>query len=1180
MKFRQIIKYILVFCFPYLLFGQLDNAYFSRLKTERVPSEDDISWKQFGPGNAGFSNVLRYHPTNPDVVVMVPDLWVVWQSENNGTSWFNIKDKDSNGEFERLNDLYFSVSNPNVGVALERSQVWKTDDMGHNWSIVQNCPWYTFSADGSDGDGWRSKTSALGIDPTDENTWYVGAGTFPRGFYAFSAVAGKTTAANPLGDDGYLMGKVWKTTNAGVSWTEISTGIDSKAQFSRIIINPMNTQQVFAASNYGLYRSNNGGTTWENIGATRLTNNMILDMDYYYDAATNNFTLYVIDQVRYQPSGSTTTNTGGIFKTTDGGETFEDITGDLYIDINQLTGGVPDNYYKYIAKWFGITEASAKSTYPVLPTNALQYFNSVNVDPSRPDALYVGFNDAQIQLSITPGRLWQTADGGSHWVNIARDFGPAWEKDKAYWQSRNNPFNDNMEMGHEPFFQQWGQNYPLRSLRACAVNSRGDVMIIAAHNTLLSTDKGVTFQQVDEDYTNAGNIMGRGNSNLPGESMHQDKRLGPDKPLLGSGEHRLWIPTDDGTNDRQATKQLKNSTETISSIATHPLDENIIFTTSFRQHRKEKIMRSTDGGTTFEEWGEATPAEWQMRTHALTIDPKNPDIMYFGISDKNGADFGKTSGFYFSNDGGKTFTPRNNGLPTHVRVTDIAIDPRDTSNKSLFIAAQRQQFNNGSPQTLGGLYHTNNLGESWTSVNVDPKVNGVNRLKFDTTDRLYITSGHRNNPNDNGGIWYSDDFGTTWTRIFDNARTILFDISPFDNNILMATIGFLQLNPGIYLSEDRGLSWKKNNIDGLNTEIKGVEFDLFDPTKLWSVSMGNGFNLGNYPNGTNAQALRLTPYTAGIRPESIIKLTPEILNSTYSAANIVWKSSNTSIATVDQSGFVTGVSDGKAIITALIDGRYSDSSVIVVNTNLPAEPVDPSNLPIDNYKIQSLGLTCPNADNGKIIIDTRVATTYELNITGDGVDTNYDFTEEIEVTNLKPGLYSATITIKGNTDYKVEFDIVIEDVAQLGITSKVLHNSKQVALSLSGSDTYIIELNGETLQTSDNNITLDLNPGSNSIQVKTDKDCQGTFSKQFHITSSFTISPNPVETVLNINANVSDGRSTTVYLFDALGKMVKAETVIFNGSEGILNVSDLSKGFYFIKIRTSEFNETLKLVKK
>ncbi len=1179
MKFQYFIKFILLVCFPCILFAQLDNAYFNKLKTERVASEDDISWKQFGPGNAGFSNVLRYHPTNPDVVVMVPDLWVVWQSENNGTSWFNIKDKDNNGEFERLNDLYFSISNPNVGVALERSQVWKTDDMGHNWSIVQNCPWYTFSADGSDGDGWRSKTSALAIDPTDENIWYVGAGTFPRGFYAFSAIAGKTTEANPLGNDGYLMGKIWKTTNAGVSWTEISTGVDTKAQFSRIIVNPINNQQIFAASNYGFYRSNNGGSTWENIGETRLTNNMILDMDYYYDAGTNDFTLYVIDQVRYQPSGSSTTTTGGIFKTTDGGDTFEDITGDLYIDINQLTGGVSDNYYKYIAKWFGITEALAKSTYPVKPTQALQYFNSVNVDPSRPDALYVGFNDAQIQLSITPGRLWQTTDGGSHWVNIARDYAPAWENDKAYWESRNNPFNDNMEMGHEPFFQQWGQNYPLRSLRACAVNNRGDVMIIAAHNTLLSTDKGVTFRQVDEDYTNAGNIMGRGNSNLPGESIYQDKRLGPDRPFLGSGEHRLWIPTDDGTNDRQAAKQLENSVETISSIATHPLDENIIFTTSYRQHRKEKIMRSIDGGETFEEWGDATPAVWQMRTHGLTVDPKNPDIMYLGISDKNGDDFNKTGGFYLSTDGGRTFAPRNSGLPTNVRVTDIKIDPRDLTNRSLFIAAQRQQFNNGSPQTLGGLYHTTNLGESWTQINVDPKVTGVNRLKFDSTDRLYITSGHRNNPNDDGGIWYSDDFGTTWTRVFDNARTELFDVSPFDNNILIATVGHLQLNCGIYLSEDRGLTWQKNNIDGLNTQIKGVEFDLFDPTKLWSVSMGNGFNLGSYPNGTNAQALRLTPYTAGIRPESVIRLTPEILNTTYSVADIVWKSSNTSIATVDQNGFVTGVSDGKAIITALIDGRYSDSSVIVVNQNLPAEPVDPNNLPQDNYAIQTIGLTCPNVDNGKIIITPKVVATYQLHLVGDGLNENYDFTENLEVANLKPGTYTATITIKGNTSYSIQFELVIGDVEELSVTSKILSNSKQVALSLSGGDIYSIHLNDEILKTSDDYIVLDLKSGSNSLLVKTDKDCQGEFNKQFNLTSTVVISPNPVKTILDINALVEDNTNTTVYLFDSLGKIIKTETIVFKGNKAVLDVSNLSKGFYFIKIRTKLFDETLKLIK-
>jgi len=930
---------------PILVNAQLDQAYFQRLKTERVPSESDIEWKQFGPGNAGFSDFLRYHPTQPDVVVMGPDLFVVWQSENNGQSWFNIKDKDGNGEFQRLRDLYYSTSNENFGIAIESSQLWETNDMGKNWTIVQNAPWYDNDTDGSDRLGFISKVSSIAIDPLDDNTWYVGAGGHIRGESRFTTQS-NVNAANPRGRENIsfqgiaYQGSIYKTTNAGDSWTTLTSGIDSKAQFCRIIVNPSNNQEVFAASIDGLYKSTNGGTTWVNIGAGKLPNNTIVDMDFYYDATSDTFIVYLIDQVRYSPSGNTTTNTGGIFKTEDGGTTFIDITGDLYIDINQLTGGVPRNYDQYIANWFGISLDAAQSTYTVRPTNVLQYFNSLNVDPSRPDAIYVGFADAQIQNSIVPGRLWGTSNGGQKWTNIAREFGPAWQNDSAYWQSRGNPFNDNMEMGHEPFIQQFGQNYPLRSLRYCAVNNRGDIMIIAGHNTLLSTDNGTTFNQVDEDYTTAGNLMSRGNSNLPGESIFQDKRLGPNKPLMGSGEHRLWLLTDDGTNERQAARQIKNSVQTISSVVTHPLNKDIIFTTSYRQARKEKIVRSVDGGETFSDWGEATPAESQMRTQSLGIDPKNPDIMFFGVTDKEINDVTKEGGFYFSNDGGKTFAPRNNGLPTDVRIIDIKIDPRDQTNASYFAASQRQSFrqgNSSSPLAQGGLYFTSDRGLNWSKIEIDPAVTGVNRMVFDNTNRLYISSGHRQAFNETvtGGIWYTDDFGVNWTRVFDNGRTFSIDVSPFDNNLLVATVGFLQLNPGIYLSEDRGLTWRKNNIDGLNTEIRDVEFDTHDATTLWAVSLGNGFNRGSYAKGSESRVVKVTPFEIDLNSTDVETLQAQILSGGFSQSDITWSSSNTSIATVDQNGLVTAISIGQAKITALINNRYSDFAIVTVDAPEP-----------------------------------------------------------------------------------------------------------------------------------------------------------------------------------------------------------------------------------------------------
>ena len=76
-----------------------------------------------------------------------------------------------------------------------------------------------------------------------------------------------------------------------------------------------------------------------------------MDMDFYYNETSGKFILYVIDQIHYMPDGSSTKCNGGIFCSSDEGDTWTKINGDIAIDINRLTGGVPNNYYKYIAAW-------------------------------------------------------------------------------------------------------------------------------------------------------------------------------------------------------------------------------------------------------------------------------------------------------------------------------------------------------------------------------------------------------------------------------------------------------------------------------------------------------------------------------------------------------------------------------------------------------------------------------------------------------------------------------------------------------------------------------------------------------------------------------------------------------------------------------------------------------------
>jgi photosystem II stability/assembly factor-like uncharacterized protein len=910
---------------------QAQSGFYKELNKGRVQSSDDVIWEQVSPGNAGYANLVRYHPTIAKKVTLIPDMWNAYQSENNGKSWYGITDHDGDATFYHHRDLYYSPLEPNFGLAICSSELWKSIDGGRSWETVKNCPWYNVNTEGRDKEGWRKKVGSLAIDPNNKDVWFVGGGSNVRGQEWMSCYK-DANHTNPRGKSADYEGKLWRTTNAGASWDLVNSGLNPKAQVGRIIVNPKNSQQVFASSNYGIYKSENGGTSWRQVSSGQLDNDIIMDMDFYYNATNNKFILYAIDQVHYIPEAKTTKCTGGIFMSDDEGDSWIKINGDLALDINRLSGGVPKNYYMYISKWLDISENKAKALYPDLPTSALQYFNMISADPSREGAVYIGFADPQVGNSIMPGRVWVTTNNGQKWISTARLYQDSWEKDKDYWNERGNPYHENMEVGHASPHMRFGTNYALRSTRGLDVGVDGSVMIISDHSTMLSTDNGATWKQVDEDYTPSGGIIGRGNSNLPGLTIAQDKR---DKTtLLGAGEHHLWIPVNDSPDDRQAIKYVNSTQKSVISLAFDPYDVKIAYSTSSRQENKQNIFRSTNGGWDWSMWGVATPAtnKWgdDFYTNSLTVDPINNNNIYFGITRVNDKSKSTQGGFFASTDQGKTFSQRNTGLPSPVRVRDIEFDPRDNTRASLFIAAEKYAFTYEPPTADGGLYHSTNRGQNWTKVNTPTEVEGVQFIEIDHTNRMYITTGYRGS---GAGVWYTDDFGDSWHQVFEYPGTECINVSPFDHNLIAVSVRFSNENPGFYISRNRGATWAKSNTNiVIPHRIEDIKFDIHNPAQIWIATLGTGFYKGQIKNGDKVQVVKVTPSTLDYRSNVNKQLKAEVINADFADEKISWKSENPGIVTVDQNGLITPIGKGKTKVWATTeDGRYSDYCVVVIH---------------------------------------------------------------------------------------------------------------------------------------------------------------------------------------------------------------------------------------------------------
>ncbi len=184
----------------------------------------------------------------------------------------------------------------------EGGGVWKTTNAGVSWDNISD----DFFTSGSIG--------AIDVSDSDANVIYVGTGT--------SDIRGVSAGQG----DG-----MYKSTDGGQTWIHI--GLRDSRHIASIQIHPTNPDLVYVAvqgaayaptDERGIYRSSDGGTTWEKIlFVDEVTGGADLKMD-----ATNSRILYATLwdhqrkpwEIRSGGPGS------GIYKSTDGGDNWEELT--------------------------------------------------------------------------------------------------------------------------------------------------------------------------------------------------------------------------------------------------------------------------------------------------------------------------------------------------------------------------------------------------------------------------------------------------------------------------------------------------------------------------------------------------------------------------------------------------------------------------------------------------------------------------------------------------------------------------------------------------------------------------------------------------------------------------------------------------------------------------------------
>jgi photosystem II stability/assembly factor-like uncharacterized protein len=651
-------------------------------------------WTPIGPAPlAAFNNVsgritgIAEKPRDANTIYVAAAGGGVWKTTNGGTSWTPLTDKQKT----------LSMGAIAMGTSSSNSNDKETDEDSGQGIIYAGTGEANNSGDSNFGRGilisadggatWRLSTgpanafdrlttSQIAVDPTN-----------PRVAYAAMA---------DLGVNG-LFGSntgIWKTSNAGKTWTNTTTSIDSSLPWSAVVIDPNNNLiiyaavgTIFGATTNGVYKSIDGGNTWSLLSAG--PNGVAAGRIAIAVSQANSQILYVTASGTGR-SGSTSFGTlYKIMRSDDGGSTFADLTGgtpnymggqgwyDLYVIVDPSNSAIV-----YVAGQFSVLRS----------TNSGVSWTDISTGGASPHV------DHHASAFDANGKLSDGDDGGIY--RLANATAPFWtdlngnletiqfqgiglhptDRNKAIGGSQDNGtevFTGNLVWtqtdGGDGGFAKFSQTNGNRAYHQIPVGSFGSNFFRR------SDDGGNTWVT-----KTSGIVADLNNQNFYAPFVG-DPRNG-DRVLYGT--FNVWETTDGGDSWIALTSVGVNGWNSagfnVDAIGLAPANTNTIYASA-----NGHIFVTTDHGAS---WLEHS-ISGNPHVQDLQVDLGNPQIVYAVINQFN------ASGTVFrTTDGGASWTNISGNLPNEpVWSLQIGED-----NGTVYVGAD------------DGVYATTDFGVSWS----------------------------------------------------------------------------------------------------------------------------------------------------------------------------------------------------------------------------------------------------------------------------------------------------------------------------------------------------------------------------------------------------------------------------------------------------------------------------------
>jgi len=648
--------------------------------------------------------------------------------------------------------------------------VWKSTDGAMTWSSV-------FDKEGT------STIGSLAVASSNPNVLYVGTGE--------ACIRGNISHG-----DG-----VYKSLDGGKTWKNV--GLRDSRAIGRVIINPSNPDIAFVAAlghpygpnpERGIFRTTDGGKTWEKV---LYKDENTGGIDVAFDPHNPNILFGALWQARRTSWSMEDGGPGsGLYRSNDGGTTWKrleehGLPKGPYGKIGVAVAANSDRVYALIEAHNpdgGLyrSDDGGESWQLVNPSHSLWqrpwYYMHVIADPRDENVLYIMnvdaykstdgghlFNKFKIPHGDNHGlwidplntrRMIASNDGG---VTVTMDGGKNWTRQDNQPTAQ---FYHVITDTATPYRVYGSQ----QDAGTVAIASRSDDGSIDRSDWY---DVGGGEAGYIAPYPSDSNVVYA--ADYQGNITRFDKRIGQVKAITEQPE----------LSDAYGAAYLEHRFQWTAPVMISPHDPNALY------HGGERLFKTTDGGV---HWQAISPdltrndkskqkpsggditlddtgTEYYDTIFALVESPLKKGLLWVGTDDGL---------IQLTQDEGKTWTnvtPKD--MPEWSRVSQIDASPLDAG--TAYVAVDRHQFDDLHPY----IYKTADYGKTWTKVTQGiPDATFVRAVRQDPKRRELLYAGTEQ------GVFVSFNDGANWRPLQLNLPTTpVHDLAVKENDLIVATHG-------------------------------------------------------------------------------------------------------------------------------------------------------------------------------------------------------------------------------------------------------------------------------------------------------------------------------------------------------------------------------------------------------